>query len=150
MSAPFDPHKHVSLNAVLLYVTGSLALFGGLVAFAATFVTAEFLDGQDQSGIAAFWVRFGGMVALSGALFLGVPALAAGVGLSRRQEWGRILALVVAGINALLGLTLFAGNVVALVNAVLAVYAFWSLTRPELIAYLRGEDAQQQQLVVTV
>jgi hypothetical protein len=132
-----DAERHVTINATLLYVLGGLTLFFGLVAFLATMFAAEFIDEWDPSGAGAYWTAFGGLIVLIFTLFAAVPAILAGVGLSRRQEWGRVLALVVAGLHGLWGLTLLVGNIFAILSLGYAIYAFVTLLRADVAALFR-------------
>lgn len=135
-----DPNTHVTINSILCYVGGGLIVFLGFIAFIATMAAGTFVDQFDNSGAAGYWTRFGGFVALLFMLFMGLPAILAGVGLGKRAEWGRILAFIVAAFNVLIGLTLFSGNVTAILNLAWGGYAFWSLMQPEVAALFR-EDA---------
>ncbi len=135
-----DPNTHVTVNAVLCYIGGGLMVFLGLIAFIATMAAGSFVDEFDSSGAAGYWTRFGGMIALMFMLVMGLPAIFAGIGLNKRAEWGRILALVVASFNLLIGLTLLGGNVTAIINLGWGGYAFWSLLQPDVAALFR-EDA---------
>lgn len=134
-------NTHVTVNTILLFVLGGLTLLFGLIAFIATMAAGAFVDNYDGSGAAGYWTRFGGVVALVFMLFIGAPAIVAGIGLSKRQEWGRITALVVAGIHGLYGLTLLVGNFLAILNLGFAIYAFVTLLKPEVAALFRPGTA---------
>jgi uncharacterized membrane protein (DUF2068 family) len=64
-------------------------------------------------------------------LVLSIPSIIAGVGLQRRKQWARILAIVIAVIN------LF--NVP--VGTAIGIYALWALLNDEAKAYF-GTSAQ--------
>lgn len=134
-----DPNQHVTVNSVLCYIGGGLTVFIGLFVFIATLATGAFVDQWDSSGIARFWIEFGAFVALFFTIVVGLPAILAGVGLGKRAEWGRILALVVAAVNILLGLTLLFGNFMAIINLAWGGYAFWSLMQPNVVELFRPE-----------
>lgn len=138
-----DPASHITINMILLYIGGGLIMFGGLVAFMATMVAGEFVSRYDDSGAAEFWINFGGTIALMSALLIGLPAILAAIGLGKRAEWGRVLALVVAGLNGLMGLTLLGGNVVAVLNIGWAVYAFITLLDARVVELFRAGGAPQ-------
>lgn len=129
-----DAEKHITINSILLFILGGLTLVFGLIAAIAAFAAGAFVDQYDSSGAAGYWTRFGGLVMLLFALIGGVPPILAGIGVSRRQEWGRILALIVAGLHGLYGLTLLSGNVTAILSLGYAVYAFISLLQPDVAA----------------
>ncbi len=131
---PSPAEKHITLNATFLFIIGGLTLLFGFIAFIATMAAGAFVD--EYSSEAGYWTRFGGVIALVFMAFAGLPAVIAGIGVSKRQEWGRILALVVAGIQFV---TLLFGNVAALLGAAYGVYAFVTLLRSDVAELFRAQ-----------
>jgi hypothetical protein len=127
-----NPNTHVTVNAVLNFVgAGFLLLIGVLALFGTTLASLITGSASGESWIATLLASIGIFVFVF-FLALATPFLAAGIGLSRRAEWGRTLTLVMAGV----------GGVLAILSMTflwigVAVYQFWSLTRPEVAALFR-------------
>ena len=88
--------KHVDVISILWIVSGSLGILLAIFAFwllwGITFI-------PDIGYEATYILR---LVAIWGSIFLAVysaPEIIAGIGLMKRKEWGRILALVVSFFN---------------------------------------------------
>jgi hypothetical protein len=85
--------KHVNLIAILWIIYGAIGLFFGFVAAAILF---------GLSFVPLHWEIAAGLVRLIAwaiacfFLFLALPQIVGGIGLMKRQEWGRILILVVS------------------------------------------------------
>ncbi len=126
-----DLHTHVQIlgwlriiGAVLMAVIGVMLLIflAGIGLFAAA----------DSNDATAFWVL--SMIALFvGGLMvlLALPGLLAGIGLLRRKEWGRILALIVAVFD------LFNFPI----GTLIAAYSFYVLLQNSAATYFAGAAA---------
>src|SRR5262245_56011174 len=102
IAVPAGPGKSVALTAIGLLTLlggGAYAALGGSLSFAGTAMA------DDPAGGGLFEL-LGGMLALFGGAFLlqGVTMMLAGLGVLLRQQWGRILALFMAGPALLWGL----------------------------------------------
>ena len=108
-----DMHQHVTILGWLLIVAHAIFLvIGAFVFFLLTGIGVVSGDRQAFAvlGIVATFV--GGLLAV-----LGIPGILAGVGLLRRRNWGRVLAIIVT----VLGLVNFP------LGTILGVYALWVL-----------------------
>ncbi len=90
-----DKEKHITILGVLHIVRGSLVLLVGLIAFA-FFVGIGSITG-DTTAMGVLGLI--GLIAVTFLGVLGIPSILAGIGLLKRQEWGRILALVVGFVS---------------------------------------------------
>lgn len=123
-----DLHLHVQIlgwlriaGAALMLVIGMLMLI--LLAGLGVFASAAAEDAMP------FWVLtltaffFGGLM-----MVLALPSLLAGIGLLRRKEWGRILALIVGAFD------LFNFPI----GTLIAAYSFYVLLQNSASAYFAG------------
>ena len=123
-----DLHTHVQILGWLRIIgAGLMAAIGlGLLLFLAGI---GMFAAADSGEAAPFWVL--SMVALcSGGLMvvLALPSLLAGIGLLRRKEWGRILALIVAVFD------LFNFPI----GTLIAAYSFYVLLQNSATPYFAG------------
>lgn len=129
-----DADTHITVLSVLTIAGGGLVLLlGGVAAWGVWFGLGYGLAGVGP------WAFFGAEAARSivslmlvVALAAALPAIAGGIGLAMRREWGRVLTLVAAtgaGLAALVSMTL--------VPLVYTAYAFWALTREEVAAVFK-------------
>lgn len=125
-----DLHMHVQILGWLRIVGAALTATIGVILL--VFLAGIGVFSSAASGEAApFWVLT--MVALFvGGLMvvLALPALLAGIGLLRRKEWGRILALIV-GVFDLFNFPL---------GTLLAAYTFYVLLQNSAAAYFAGTN----------
>jgi hypothetical protein len=123
-----DLHTHVQILGWLRIIGAALmAVIGGMLLI---FLAGIGMFATASSGEAApFWVL--SMVALFvGGLMvlLALPSLLAGIGLLRRKEWGRILALIVAVFD------LFNFPI----GTLIAAYSFYVLLQNSATPYFAG------------
>ncbi len=87
---------HLTAIAALMFAWAGLVLLFGIVVLAATLFGGAV--GQSQSGEDdVFAIAAGaGILTFFILLVAALPALLAGIGIMKRQEWGRILGIVVA------------------------------------------------------
>lgn len=128
-SAPQDPlmherekarmAEHVNILAILHILFGALGVVASAIIFAFFFGTGWFVIDSDAHDI----LRIVGVVISSVIVLISFPGLIAGIGLLKRQSWGRILTIILACIN--------------LVNipfgTALGIYALWVLSKQETI-----------------
>lgn len=109
--------SHVKILAVLFLVFGAMMIVGGLLLFG-VIAGAGAISGEREAMLVT-----GIVGTVIGAVFmiLGLPSVIAGVGLYKRREWGRILAIVVGALN-LLNFPF---------GTALGGYALWVLLSPE-------------------
>lgn len=108
-----DLDLHVKILGWLYILGNAIFLVLGITGFI-------FLTGIGAVSGDAEAVKVLGFIGTVGALFFGalaLPGIAAGVGLLKRQNWGRILALVVG----------FLGLVAFPIGTIIGIYAFWAL-----------------------
>ncbi|MFQ6038523.1 MAG: hypothetical protein ACE5LV_07895 [Candidatus Aminicenantales bacterium] len=116
--------KHVDLIGVLWIALGALTFFGGLVVFWLLFGISFIPDVRYEGGAILRAVGLGIAVFL---FLLSIPKIIAGIGLLKRQEWGRILTLIVA----------FLSLVNFPLGTALAVYSFIILIKDETLQLFR-------------
>ena len=87
--------RHVTVIAILMIARGGLLLFLGLIGFIV--LTGIGVISGDSTAIGVLGLI--GLVAIIVMAFIGLPSIIAGIGLLRRKEWGRILALIVGFIS---------------------------------------------------
>ena len=124
--------KHVTLLGILHIVMSSFALLAGiviLVIFSGVGMLLTQVDATDaMENQVASGILFVFGTLLSGLLLLiSVPGIIAGIGLLRRKEWSRILALIIGFLNLL--------NIPF--GTALGIYTIWVLFKPEATEYLR-------------
>lgn len=83
--------KHITIIAILNIARGGFLFFLGLIGF----IVLTAIGAISGDSIAMGVLGLIGLVAILIMTFIGLPSIIAGVGLLRRREWGRILALVV-------------------------------------------------------
>jgi hypothetical protein len=108
-----DLDLHVKILGWLYILGNAIFLVVGITGF--IFLTGIGAVSGDTEAVKVL-----GFIGAVGVLFfgvLGLPGIAAGVGLLKRQPWGRLLALVVG----FLGLFAFP------IGTAIGVYAFWML-----------------------
>jgi hypothetical protein len=112
--------KHVDLIAILWIALGVFTFFGGFVVFWVLFGISFIPDIGYEAPVILRTVGAGIVIFL---LILSLPKIIAGVGLMKRQEWGRILTLIVAFLS-ILNFPL---------GTALAIYSFVILIKEETI-----------------
>lgn len=108
-----EKDKHITILAILNIVRGALLLLIGAIAFVFFAGIGTITGDSTAMGVL-------GLIGLLAAIFMGIlaiPSILAGVGLLQRQEWGRILALVV-GIISLIDVPF---------GTALGIYSIWLL-----------------------
>lgn len=109
--------SHITLLGILHIARGSIVFLIGVLAFVLLSGIGLFSGDPTAFGILGFI----GTVAVAFMFFLALPSIAAGIGLIKYQEWGRILALVV-GFISLLDVP---------IGTALGVYTIWVLMNDE-------------------
>lgn len=109
-------NKHIDVISILWIVSGSLGILIGIFIFLMFFGIAYIpdVDWQASQILKVVGVWGGGIIA-----FFSIPEIIAGVGLIKRKEWGRILALVVSFFNLIwfpLGTALGVYSIIILLN----------------------------------
>jgi hypothetical protein len=109
-------NKHIDVISVLWIVSGALGILIGLFTFWLFFGISYIPDVDWEASqilrIVGVWA--GGIIS-----FFSIPEIIAGVGLIKRKEWGRILALVVSFFNLIwfpLGTALGVYSIIILLN----------------------------------
>jgi hypothetical protein len=123
-----DLHLHVQILGWLRIAGAALMLVIGL--FLLIFLAGLGVFSGAASGDAApFWVLTLVALFVGGLMVvLALPGLLAGIGLLRRKEWGRILALIV-GVFDLLNFP---------IGTLIAVYSFYVLLQNSATPYFAG------------
>jgi hypothetical protein len=88
--------KHVKLIGIFWIVYGGLGLLWAFILFA-TLIGVSFIPDISEEGI---YILRGVGVFISGIIAIfSLPEVIAGIGLLKRKEWARILAMVVSFLN---------------------------------------------------
>ena len=124
--------KHISVLGILHIVLSSFALLGGiivLVIFSGLGIVLSQVDSADamENQVASGVIFAVGTLIAGLLLIISIPGIVAGIGLLRRKEWSRILALIVGFLNLL--------NIPF--GTALGIYTIWVLFKPEATEYLR-------------
>lgn len=116
--------NHIQILGILMIALGALGLVG-MITVIGLFGFGGMLFGDEDIALGALGlgVIIGGLILLTH-----LPALVAGWGILKHQEWARILGLIVAVLNVLS----------FPFGTALAIYAFWVLTRPETVRIFAG------------
>ena len=109
--------QHYNILAYLFFAVGALTLLSGIVVGFVLGSTGA-LAGDPEAAQALSII--GGSIWVILVIFA-LPYFAAGYGLLKRQNWGRILAMIMGALS-LLSIPL---------GTALGIYALWALTRPE-------------------
>lgn len=107
-----DPHPHPGRPLVVAAVSAILLAVGGLFLVAAAVLIPDALQ-EDPPG--TFMKGFDRIMVL-GALALGAPALAAGIGLWKGFPWGRYLGILYFTVIAAIEVNVVVGHVRDLLN----------------------------------
>lgn len=116
--------KHVDLIGIFWIALGGLNFFGGFVAFWVLFGISFLPDIGREAPVILRTVGIGVGLFL---FILSIPKIIAGVGLLKKQEWARILTLILS----------FLSLVNIPLGTALAVYSFIILTKEEAIQLFR-------------
>jgi hypothetical protein len=119
--------KHVTLVGVFHIVYHAIAFAIGLVV-ATVFGALGAITGDPQAD--AILSSIGAVIGAA-LILIALPGILGGIGLLARKPWGRIVALIVGGID-LLDIPL---------GTALGIYTFWVLMNDDVVNYLgtRGE-----------
>ena len=90
--------KHVNLIGILWIAYGGLCFLGGLLVFGILFGISFIPDMGHEAPVILRGVGFGIGLFLT---VLALPKVIAGVGLLKKQEWARILAIVLSFLSVL-------------------------------------------------
>ncbi|MBD3299676.1 MAG: hypothetical protein GF341_13550 [candidate division Zixibacteria bacterium] len=111
--------KHIQILGILMIVLGVLGLLGMLTVISLFGLGGMFSGNEDVAlGALGLGVIIGGLILLTH-----LPALVAGIGILKHQEWARILGIIVAVLNVLS----------FPFGTALAIYAFWVLLKQETV-----------------
>ncbi len=112
--------QHVTIVGALNIGLGALGLLTAFIVFAAV-VGGGFISGDSEAIRITLLVGslVGGLLAV-----LSIPAIVAGIGVLRYQNWARIMTLILSAFN------LF--NIP--IGTAVAIYTFWALMQDETVA----------------
>ncbi len=111
--------KHINVVAALHIGLSIVGILMGIFVFTILHFAGDISDDQQAQFILSIVAK-----ALVGfIIFLSIPGIIAGIGLFKRKEWARILALIISVIN-LLNFPL---------GTAVGVYSIWALVQPEVV-----------------
>ncbi len=117
--------KHVNVVAALQIGLSILTIIIGAVIYIVFFLVGDFAEEQE----AKFVLSIISNVLVIFFILISIPGLIAGIGLLKRKEWARILALII--------------SVLQLFNfplgTAVGVYSIWALVHPEVISEFKKE-----------
>lgn len=111
--------RHINVVAALHIGLSILGLIIGVIVFAVLNITGGFVEEMEAQKILAIVANV--LVIL--ITVLSIPGLIAGIGLFKRKEWARILALVISVLD-LFNFPL---------GTAVGVYSIWALVQPEVV-----------------
>jgi len=130
----------VTIIAVLYFILAAFCVLGGVLMFVGGGFLASMMNQQGAGGSAGAGI-LAGLGAVAGVIVLIIAAISAlvGFGLWKLKNWGRILALVFAGLGilgALLMLLHFSPLILFgfLIRLVINGLILWYLLKPEVAA----------------
>ena len=122
--------KHTNIVAALHIGLGALCIFIAIFLFFILYFAGRFVDDNEVQ----FILPLIGKIILIFLTVIGLPGIIAGIGLFKRKEWARILALVI--------------SVMALLNfpfgTALGVYSVWALTQTEIISQFEKKNDSER------
>jgi hypothetical protein len=111
--------KHINIVASLHIGLSILGILTGIFVFTILHFVGDIAQDEQAQFILSIVSR-----ALAGFIFfMSIPGLVAGIGLFKRKEWARILALIISVIS-LLNFPL---------GTAVGVYSIWALVNPEVV-----------------
>jgi hypothetical protein len=119
--------KHIDIIAILWIVLGVLSFVGGMITFGILFGVSFIPDIGSEAPVI---LRTIGIILGIIAAILSIPKIIAGIGLMRRQEWGRILTLIISFL-AILNFPM---------GTALAIYSFVILVKDESVQLFKGNQ----------
>lgn len=119
-----DMEAHVRILGVIYIVFGVLCVLGGVIVFAAI-AGGGWISGEEDAIAITTLV---GSILAGAALLMSLPSLIGGFGLLKKQNWARILVLVL-GILNLLNFP---------IGTALGIYTIWALASKESEAVFRN------------
>lgn len=127
----------VIIISILMFFIGSLSLIGGIYIYLAKDIIVKvMLENYSDVLNEAFGVKVNESIVKSSlnfvstfSLIFGVLYLSAGFGLWMLKEWGRILAIVLCGINVVYFVFVSFVNVKAVIYAIVNLIVIWYLMK---------------------
>ena len=127
----------VIIISILMFFIGSLSLIGGIYIYLAKDIIVKvMLENYSDVLNEAFGVKVNESIVKSTlnfvstfSLIFGVLYLSAGFGLWMLKEWGRILAIVLCGINVVYFVFVSFVNVKAVIYAIVNLIVIWYLMK---------------------
>ncbi len=127
----------VIIISILMFFIGGLSLIGGVYIYLAKDIIAKvMLENYSDVLNEAFGVKVNESIVKSTlnfvstfSLIFGVLYLSAGFGLWMLKEWGRILAIVLCGINVVYFVFVSFVNVKAVIYAIVNLIVIWYLMK---------------------
>ncbi len=119
--------KHINIVASLHIALSILGILIGISFFAVFYYVGEFSHDQQAQFILSIISR----VLVGFVVILSIPGLVAGIGLFKRKEWARILALIISVIS-LLNFPL---------GTAVGVYSIWALVHPEVVNHFKADSS---------
>jgi MFS family permease len=115
--------KHINVVAALHIGLSILGFVAGIFLF----VLFQFIGDLSGDQQAKFILSIVARVLVGFLVLFSIPGIIAGIGLMRRKEWARVLALILS----VIGLLNFP------VGTAVGVYSIWALVQPEVIEHFK-------------
>jgi hypothetical protein len=121
--------KHINIIAWLHIGLSIFGILAGIFVFVVLHFVGDLANDQDAKFILSIIARgVAGFIIL-----LSIPGIIAGIGLLKRKEWARILALIISVIS-LLNFPL---------GTAVGVYTIWALVQPEIVDNFKLEGSNE-------
>lgn len=118
--------RHINIVAALQIGLSIFNLLVAFVTFSILKLVGGFVDDANGSTILSLIADIFAIV----FIVISFPGIMSGLGLYRRKEWGRILALILSVIE------LFSFPF----GTAIGIYSIWALTQPEIVAIFNQTD----------
>ncbi len=117
--------KHINVVAALHIGLSILGFVAGVFIFVLFYFIGDLSGDQEAKFILSIVAR----VIVGFIVLFSIPGIIAGIGLLRRKEWARILALILS----VIGLLNFP------VGTAVGVYTIWAMVQPEVIEQFKKQ-----------
>jgi Ni,Fe-hydrogenase I cytochrome b subunit len=118
--------RHINVVAALHIGMSIMGILLGVFVCIVLYFVGDLADDRQAELILSIVAK----VLIGFMVLLSVPGIIAGIGLFKRKEWARILALIISVID----LANFP------VGTAVGVYSIWALVQPEVVAQFKKDD----------
>lgn len=117
--------RHINVIAALRIGFSILGLLIGGIIFTVLYFVGDFVDDREAETILAIVAN----VLMVVIVVLSIPGIIAGIGLFKRQEWARILTLILSVLDLV--------NIP--IGTAIGAYSIWALVQPETVELFKNK-----------